>query len=268
MSLERLAPGVLRLVAFSALTILALITLFVAIEGMEAFARAGPLHLLLGSRWAPTQGDFGLLSMVVGSLLVTAGALAVGVPLGVGCATFLSELARPSLARSVKPVLELLAAIPSVVYGFIGLVILVPLVRQLGGPGFSVLTASIVLALMILPTVASISYDAIRAVPWAYREASLALGVTRWRTTRMVVWPACRSGLLTAVVLGMGRAIGETMAVIMVAGNSIAIPRSILDPVRTLTSNIALEMGYATGLHRRALFASGLVLFVIILCLN
>ena len=169
----------------------------------------------------------------------------------------------------LKPTLELLAGIPSVVYGFLGVIWLVPLIRNyLGGPGLSLLAGSIILGIMMLPTVISISIDALAAVPDLYRDGSLALGATRWQTVRRVVLPAASSGIITAIILGMGRAIGETMAVIMVAGNALQIPTSILDPVRTLTSNIALEMGYAAGDHRAALFATGIVLFVIIMILN
>jgi phosphate ABC transporter permease protein PstC len=171
--------------------------------------------------------------------------------------------------RVIKPVIELLAGIPSVVFGFIGIMVLAPLVRgHLGGPGLCVLTASVILGIMILPTIISISVDAIGAVPNSYREGSLALGATRWQTVHMVVLKAARSGIIASVILGMGRAIGETMAVIMVAGNTVKIPASILDPVRTLTANIAMEMSYATGQHRQALFATGVVLFVVIMILN
>jgi phosphate ABC transporter permease protein PstC len=169
----------------------------------------------------------------------------------------------------LKPVIELLAGIPSVVYGFMGVVILVPFIRDnFGGPGLSVLAASIILGIMILPTIISISIDSLLAVPRTYREGSIALGATQWQTTRMVMFPAARSGIIASIILGMGRAIGETMAVIMIAGNAINIPHSILDPVRTLTSNIALEIGYASGEHRQALFATGVVLFIIIMILN
>jgi phosphate ABC transporter permease protein PstC len=178
-------------------------------------------------------------------------------------------LASKRTAAVLKPLVEILAGIPSVVFGFIGLTVIVPLVRdRLGGPGFSVLASALVLGIMILPTMVSISYDTLRAVPEAYREGMLAVGANRWQTVTSVVLPAARSGILAAGILSMGRAVGETMAVIMVAGNATIIPTSLLDPVRTLTSNIALEMGYAAGLHRQALFATGVVLFVIIGALN
>ncbi|MCL5289920.1 MAG: phosphate ABC transporter permease subunit PstC [Firmicutes bacterium] len=200
---------------------------------------------------------------------VTFGALIIGVPLSVGCAIFLAEIAPKQVTRVIRPAIELLAGIPSVVYGFYGLVILVPLIREIfGGRGFSILGGSVVLAIMILPTIINISEDAIRAVPKEYKEGSLALGATHWQTIKKVIVPSARSGILTAIVLGMGRAIGETMAVIMVVGNVAALPESILDPIRTLTGNIAIEMGYAAGEHSQALFATGIVLFVIIMILN
>jgi phosphate ABC transporter permease protein PstC len=207
--------------------------------------------------------------MILGSLWVTLGALVVGVPLGLGCAVFLTEFVPSKVRMILKPTIELLAGIPSVVYGFIGVIILVPFIRNVfGGPGLSVAAASIVLAIMILPTIISISIDAILAVPKTYREGSLALGATRWQTITGVVLIAARSGIVASIILGMGRAIGETMAVIMVAGNTVQAPHSILAPVRTLTANIALEMGFATGDHRSALFATGVVLFIVVMALN
>ncbi len=256
-------------VAFFAVSGLALITFFIFKEGLPVLLRVGAGEFFLSSDWRPGEGHFGVLSMLVGSLVVTAGAMGIGVVASLGLAVVLTQFCPPRLAGLLKPLIELLAGIPSVVYGFIGVVTLVPLIRNvLGGPGLSVLAASLVLGIMVLPTVTSISVDALQAVPRAYREGSIALGATRWQTTTMVMLKAARSGLVAAVILGMGRAIGETMAVIMVAGNSLEIPGSLLDPVRTLTSNIALEMGYASGDHRRALFATGITLFVIILALN
>jgi phosphate ABC transporter permease protein PstC len=195
--------------------------------------------------------------------------MVLGVPLGLACAIVLAEFSSPRLRSFLKPTLELLAGIPSVVYGFLGVIWLVPLIRNyLGGPGLSLLAAAVILGIMILPTVISISIDALTAVPDIYRDGSIALGATNWQTVHRVVLPAAGSGIITAIILGMGRAIGETMAVIMVAGNSLKIPTSVLDPVRTLTANIALELGYASGRHREALFATGIVLFVIIMILN
>ena len=269
MKQDRAINAILMVIALSAISGLALITFFIFKEGLPVILRVGGAQFFLSSDWLPREGRFGILSMIVGSLAVTSGAMVVGVIFGLGLAIVLTQFCPPRLAGVLKPVIELLAGIPSVVYGFMGVVTLVPLIRTyLGGPGLSVLAASIVLGIMVLPTVTSISVDAINAVPRPYWEGSIALGATRWQTTRMVMLKAARSGIVAAIILGMGRAIGETMAVIMVAGNSLEIPHSILDPVRTLTSNIALEMGYASGAHRQALFATGVTLFVIIMFLN
>ena len=259
----------LQLVALSAIGILVLITVFILREGAPVIGRIGVGALLFGGEWRPLAGQFGLWPMIVGSTAVTLGALALGVPLSLACAVVLAEVAPPRLRAVLKPMIEIFGGIPSVVYGFVGVVLLVPWIRDhLGGPGSSVLAAAVILGLMTLPTIIGISVDALQAVPRAYREGSRALGATQWQTIRMVVLPAARSGLVAAVILGMGRAIGETMAVIMVAGNSVRVPHSLLDPVRTLTANIALEMGYAAGDHARALFATAIVLFVIIMGLN
>ena len=256
-------------IAFSAICALLLIAVFILKEGIPFIVEYGPRNFLLASDWEPAVGKFGIFPMIVSSVWVTLGAMLVGAPLGVGGAVFLTEFMPRSVMRVVKPTIELLAGIPSVVYGFIGVMVLAPLIREhLGGPGLSVLAASIILGIMILPTVMSISVDAISAVPNSYREGSFALGATRWQTIHMVVLKAARSGIIAGIILGMGRAIGETMAVIMVAGNAVRMPHSPLDSVRTLTANIALEMGYATGLHRQALFATGVVLFVVIMILN
>jgi phosphate transport system permease protein len=259
----------LLMIALSAVSILALITLFIFREGTPVMVKYGLSKFLFGMDWYPTQKSFGLLPMIVGSLAVTAGALVISIPLGLACAVFLTEFSPTGVRRVVKPMIELLAGIPSVVYGFMGVIILVPFIRRtFGGPGLSVLAASIVLGIMVLPTILSITIDSLEAVPKTYREGSIALGATRWQTTRMVMIPAARSGIIASIILGMGRAIGETMAVIMVAGNAAAVPTSLTAPVRTLTSNIALEMGYAAGEHREALFATGVILFVIIMILN
>ena len=266
---EKFIEKVLFLLALSSVTSLLLITIFIFIEGLPLIFHTGLKDFLLSSHWAPTKGHFGILAMIISSILVTLGALAIGVPLGLCCAIVLAELAPERVAMVLKPTLELLAGIPSVVYGFLGVIWLVPLIRNyLGGPGLSLLAASLILGIMILPTVISISIDALSAVPNLYRDGSIALGATQWQTVRRVVLPAASSGIITAIILGMGRAVGETMAVIMVAGNALQLPTSILDPVRTLTSNIALELGYAAGRHREALFATGIVLFVIIMILN
>ena len=268
-SQDRVIGWVLLAVAFSALSSLALITTFIFKEGVPIILKQGVGNFLFSKDWYPGEGKFGILAMIVGSLFVTLGAMFIGAIFGFGCAIVLTQFCPRRLVSIIKPAIELLAGIPSVVYGSIGVVILVPFIRDyLGGPGLSVLAASIVLGIMVLPTVTSISVDALQAVPRAYREGSIALGATQWQTTWMVVLKAARSGLVAAFILGMGRAVGETMAVIMVAGNTLEIPLGLTSPVRTLTSNIALEMGYASGAHRQALFATGVVLFVIIMVLN
>jgi len=269
MKQDKIIHAALTLIALSAISGLALIAIFVFKEGLPIILRVGAKDFFLSGQWYPREGKFGILPMIVGSLAVTAGAIIIGGVLGLGCAVVLTQFAPRRLVVVLKPAIELLAGIPSVVYGFIGVVVLVPIIRQhLGGPGLSILTASIVLGIMILPTVTSISVDVIRSVPRSYREGSIALGATGWQTTHMVILKAAKPGIAAAFILGMGRAIGETMAVIMVAGNAMELPHSILDPVRTLTSNIALEMGYAAGDHRQALFATGVTLFVIIMVLN
>jgi len=269
MKQDKVIGAILLVIAFSAISGLAVITIFIFKEGLPIILRVGGREFFLSSDWEPTAGHFGIFSMIVGSLAVTAGAMVIGIVFSLGLAIVLTQFCPPKPAGILKLAIELLAGIPSVVYGFVGVVTIVPLIRNhLGGPGLSVLAASIVLGIMVLPTVTSISMDALRAVPRPYWEGSIALGATRWQSTHMVMLKAARSGILAAVILGMGRAIGETMAVIMVAGNTIEIPHSILDPVRTLTSNIALEMGYASGDHRRALFATGVTLFTIIMVLN
>lgn len=255
--------------AVASIFIVLLISFFIFLEGMPIFSKYGLSSFLLGKDWFPEDNIFGILPMIIGTFYVTFGALIIGVPLGISCAIFLAEFAPKRLAKLVRPGIELLAAIPSVVYGFWGMMVIVPWVRDhFGGPGFSVLTASIILAVMILPTIINISEDSIRAVPSEFKEGSLALGATHWQTIKKILLPTARSGIITSIVLGMGRAIGETMAVIMVAGNVSAIPQSILDPVRSMTANIALEMGYAAGDHARALFATGIVLFFAIMLIN
>ncbi len=266
---EKGVTKILMITAFSAISILLLIALFIINEGLPFIFRYGAGNFLLSSDWQPHLNKFGIYPMIVASIWVTLGAMIVGAPLGVAGALFLSEYVPRTIMRIVKPTIELLAAIPSVVYGFIGVMVLAPLIRKnFGGPGLSLLAASIILGVMILPTVISISIDSILAVPQSYREGSLALGATTWQTIHMVTIKASKSGIIASIILGLGRAIGETMAVIMVAGNSVNIPHSPLDSVRTLTANIALEMSYATGMHRQALFATGVVLLIVIIILN
>jgi phosphate ABC transporter permease protein PstC len=268
-SREKAVEGVLLVAACSTVLSLALIAAFILKEGFPFILKVGLGKFLFASEWDPQKGLYGIYPMVISSIWVTFGALLVGGPLGIAGAIFLAEFAPKGVMKFAKPAIELLAGIPSVVYGFIGVMTLAPLIRAyLGGPGLSVLAASIILGVMILPTIMSISVDALNAVPRSYREGARALGATRWQAVKMVIVKAAGSGILSGLILGMGRAIGETMAVIMVAGNAVRIPRSPLDSVRTLTANIALEMGYATGMHRQALFATGVVLLVFIMALN
>ena len=249
--------------------VIVLITIFIFSRGIPLLAQVGVRNFLLGLDWSPTRGAFGIGTMLAGSLTVTLTALLWAVPLGLMAAIFMAEIAPPPVGQAMGRLVELLAGIPSVVYGFFGLIVIVTFIREhLGGSGMSVLAGAIILGVMILPTIINISRDAIVAVPQEYREGSLALGATNYQTILRVVVPAARSGIVTAIILGMGRAIGETMAVVMVTGNSTVLPDSILSPVRTLTSNIVLEMGYAAGDHQAALFATGAVLFIFIVILN
>jgi phosphate transport system permease protein len=269
MSKEKILERGFLLIALSSISILALIAFFIFVEGLPLIWKVGVRTFLLGDRWFPSQGSFGIFPMIMGSFLVTVGALIVGVPLGVGCAIFLCELTPRPLATAVRPMIQLLAAIPSVIFGFWGLITLVPMIRtHLGGPGLSVLAGSLVLGIMILPTIISISEDSLRALPRTFKEGALSLGATHWQTIWRVLLPAARSGIVSSIILGMGRAIGETMAMIMILGNAVQMPYSILDSTRTLTTNIGIEMGYATGDHRQALFATGVILFFIIMALN
>jgi phosphate transport system permease protein len=258
----------LALLALSSVAILASIVFFVFREGAPLVYKVG-LRNFFSTDWHPTSGGFGITLMIAGSAAVTVGALMFGVPLGIACAIVLGEMAPQRVRRILKPAIEILAGIPSVVYGFMGVVAVLPWIRRhLGGPGASALAAALILGVMILPTIIAVSLDALQAVPRSYREGSLAMGATQWQTIRRVVLPAARSGIVAAVILGMGRAVGETMAVVMVAGNAVLLPHSPLDPVRTLTANLALEIGYASGDHRAALFATGMILFLIVVFLN
>ncbi len=246
-----------------------LICVFLLANGIPAIGKIGIFKFLLGTEWRPENNIYGIFPMIVGSVYVTAGALVVGVPIGVLTAVFMARFCPKPLYKLLKSGIDLMAGIPSVVYGFFGLVVIVPFVREnIGGRGFSVLTASILLGLMILPTVISVSESALRAVPQNYYEGSLALGASHERSVFFTILPAAKSGVLAGVVLGIGRAIGETMAVMMVAGNQAMIPSKITSGVRTLTTNIVMEMGYSADLHREALIATGVVLFVFILLIN
>ncbi|MCL2048626.1 MAG: phosphate ABC transporter permease subunit PstC [Defluviitaleaceae bacterium] len=255
--------------ALSAIAALFTIAMFIFREGIPVIIEYGFINFITGTTWAPTRGDFGILPMIVGSLSVAVGAAIIGVPFGVCCAIYMAEFAPEKMKKVLRPTIQLLAGIPSVVYGFWGLVFIVPFIRNnLGGNGFSLLAASVVLGIMILPTIISISEVSIIAQPKTYKEGALAMGLTRWQTICKVQLPAARSGIIAGIILGMGRAIGETMAVIMVLGSAAQIPKSLLDSARTLTINIGLEMSYAVGTHRQSLFATGVVLFVIIMILN
>lgn len=255
----------------AALSILAvgLICVFLFANGIPAMVEIGIPDFLLGTTWRPANDIYGIFPMIIGSIYVTAGALVFGVPAGLLTAIFLSRFASAKVAAFLKPGVELLAGIPSVVYGFFGLMIIVPFIRvNAPGNGLSLLAASILLGIMILPTVITVAKNALDAVPQSYYEGALALGATHERSVLKVLVPAATSGIMAGVVLGIGRAIGETMAVVMVAGNQPIIPTSIFDGVRTMTANIVLEMGYAADLHRGALIATGVVLFVFILLIS
>jgi len=268
---ENIMRAVFLLSALASILAVALICVFLFANGIPAFAKIGIFDFLLGREWSPSDVPqvFGILPMIVGSLHITAGAILLGVPIGIFSAVFMARVCPKRLYRVLKPAVELMAGIPSVVYGFFGLTLVVPWVRSaFGGTGTSILSASLLLGLMILPTIIAISESAIRALPDHYREGALALGSSRWRSFFAVELPAAKSGIFASVILGVGRAIGETMAVIMVAGNQARMPVSLLRGVRTLTANIVIEMGYATGLHRDALIATGVVLFVFILIIN
>ncbi|MBR5793355.1 MAG: phosphate ABC transporter permease subunit PstC [Anaerotignum sp.] len=255
----------------AALSILAvgLICVFLFANGVPAIGEIGAFDFLLGQKWKPSNQMYGIFPMIIGSIYVTAGAVLIGVPLGILCAVFLAWFCPQKLYKIIKPAIELLAGIPSIVYGFFGLVVLVPIMQNLfGGSGKGVLTASVLLGIMILPTIIGVSESSIRAVPKSYYEGSLGLGATHERSVFFAVLPAAKQGILAGVILGVGRAIGETMAVIMVAGNQPVVPGSIFSGVRTMTANIVMEMGYAADLHREALLATAVVLFVFILIIN
>ena len=266
---EKIMQGVFWLAACTSILAVALICVFLFVNGLPAMWDIGIFDFLFGRIWRPLNNIFGIFPMILGSIYVTAGAVILGVPIGILTALFMANYCPPRLYRILKPIIELLAGIPSVVYGFFGLVVLVPWVRNtFGGNGTSILTASMLLGIMMLPTIMEVSESALRAVPKAYYEGGLALGATHERTIFFVTLPAARSGILAAIVLGVGRAIGETMAVIMVAGNQARMPAGILKGIRTMTANVVIEMGYAYGLHREALIATAVLLFVFILIIN
>ena len=266
---ERIMKLVFLMAATASIAAAALICIFLFKSGIPAISEIGIVDFIFGREWRPANDIYGIFPMIVGSVYVTAGALILGVPVGILTAVYMVEFSSPKLYKIMKPAINLMAGIPSVVYGFFGLVVLVPFVRDnFGGRGMSVLAASILLALMILPTIISMSESAIRAVPRAYYEGGLALGASHERSVFFTGVPAAKSGIFAGITLGLGRAIGETMAVMMVAGNQPIIPGTIIDGVRTLTTNIVMEMGYSTDLHREALIATAVVLFVFVLIIN
>lgn len=246
-----------------------LICVFLFANGLPAIGKIGPLRFLLGTEWRPSNERFGIFPMIVASIYVTGGAILMGVPIALFTSVFMARYCPKKIYRPLKSGIELMAGVPSIVYGFFGLILIVPMIRKIfGGTGTSMLAASLLLGMMILPTIIGPTESAFRSVPESYYEGSLALGATKERSIFMVMLPAAKSGILAAVVLGIGRAIGETMAVIMVAGNQPVMPEGLLKGLRTLTANIVTEMGYATGLHREALIATAVVLFVFILIIN
>lgn len=277
---EKIIEKLILISAVVATISVALITVFIFQSGLPILAHYGVFDFIFGTTWSPTNGQFGILPLVAGTLSVTLGALVIGIPTGIACAIFLAEILPKKPAKAFKSAIELLAGIPSVVYGFFGLVVIVPAIRNYILPiykifhpdasatGFSILAGAIILAIMILPTIVSISENAIAAVPGEFKEASLALGANKMETIMRVLIPAARSGILSSIILGMGRAIGETMAVLLITGNMAKMPGSIMDPAATLTGTIAMEMGYATPTHQQALFAVGIILFIIIMLLN
>ena len=266
---EKAMQIVFLLTACVSIAAVILICVFLFANGIPAIGKIGAVKFLLGRTWRPENNIYGIFPMIIGSIYVTAGALIIGVPIGVLTAVFMARFCPKCIYKPIKSGIDLMAGIPSVVYGFFGLVVIVPFVRDhFGGRGFSVLTAAILLGLMILPTIISVAESSVRAVPQSYYEGALALGASHERSVFFAILPAAKSGILAGIVLGIGRAIGETMAVMMVAGNQALIPKSLTDGVRTLTTNIVMEMGYSADLHREALIATAVVLFVFILLIN
>lgn len=277
---EKIIEKIILICAAVSIAAVALITIFIFSSGFPVLKDYGLLNFIFGKNWSPTSGSYGILPLIIGTLGVTIGALIIGIPTGVGCAVFLAEIVKERPAKIFKSAIELLAGIPSVVYGFFGLAVIVPAIRDIFLPmlrkidpdastsGFSVLAGAVILAIMILPTIVSMSENAIKAVPLEFREASLALGADKRETITKVIVPAAKSGIFSSIILAMGRAIGETMAVLLITGNVPKIPGGPLDSAATLTGTIAMEMSYATPEHQSALFAIGIILFVIIVILN
>ena len=270
MRVKRLAENVIHgwflLMGLVTVGCVLLISVYLIVSGIPAIREIGLIKFLFGPVWDSngTQPQFGILSFILTSVYGTAGAILLGVPVGFMTAVFLAKMASPKLKTAVSAAVSLLAGIPSIIYGFFGMVIIRPFIAQLtGGLGFGALTAWFVLAIMIVPTITTLTIDALNSIPMGIREASYAMGATKWQTIYKVVLPAAKLGIVDAIVLGMGRAIGETMAVLMVVGNAPVIPDSISSPISTLTSQIALDMSYSSGLHRSALFGMGVVLFII-----
>ena len=266
---EVIMGKVFLLAACASVVLVMMICGFLFVKGLPTMMEIGVGDFLLGTKWKPSIDVYGILPMILGSVYVTAGALIIGVPIGILTAIFMAYFCPEKIYGVLKPAVELLAGIPSVVYGFFGLVVLVPFVRDnLGGTGLSMLTASMLLGMMILPTIISVAEAALRAVPKSYYEGALALGADHTRSVFSIIVPAAKSGIFASIVLGIGRAIGETMAVIMVAGNQARISQGLLEGVRTMTANIVIEMGYAADLHRDALIATAVVLFIFIVIIN
>ncbi|MGN0664316.1 MAG: phosphate ABC transporter permease subunit PstC [Negativibacillus sp.] len=267
---ETIMQAVFFLAACASILAVGLICVFLFANGLPAIGKIGIFQFLLGKTWQPSNGQYGILPMILGSIYVTAGALIVGVPIGILTAIFMAKFCPKGIYKILKPAVGLLAGIPSVIYGFFGLVLIVPLIRQIfpDSKGTSMLAASLLLGIMVLPTIIEVSESAIRAVPESYYEGGLALGASHERSVFFATVPAAKSGILAGVILGIGRVIGETMAVIMVAGNQPRMPSGLLKGVRTLTANIVMEMGYAADLHRESLIATAVVLFVFILLIN
>ena len=265
---EKVMQVVFLIAACISILAVALICIYLFANGLPAIAKIGPFEFLLGTDWRPNADHYGIFPMIIGSIYVTAIAILVGVPIGLFCAVFMARFCPKWLYRILSPAIALLAGIPSIVYGFFGLVVMVPIMQDLFGTGKNILTAGILLGIMILPTIISVSESTLRAVPDSYYEGALALGATHERSVFFTVLPAGKSGIMAGIILGIGRAIGETMAVVMIAGNQPIVPNSLFSGVRTMTANIVIEMGYAADLHREALIATGVVLFVFILLIN
>ena len=270
---EKIMQTIFFLSALISVLAVIAICLFLFVKGIPAIAEIGFMNFIFNENWGPVNkpASYGILSMIAGSIYVTGGAIVIGVPIGLMCSIFMAEFCPDNVYKIVKPAVNLLAGIPSIIYGFFGMEAIVPFVREnFRGNGYSILSSSIILGIMILPTIISISESSIRAVPESYAEGSYGLGATKEETVFKVIVPAAKSGILTSIILGIGRAVGETMAVVMVAGNAVMPLNKInlFKPIRTLTTNIVTEMSYASGLHESSLIATGVVLFVFIIMLN